>query len=129
MSSYLIDTNILIHILAGDIPEEGHKRLTNICSEGFSVSIITRIELLGWKDHTPDLLEKGYNLLECARIISLSDPIADIAIEIRQEHSIKLPDAVIAATSLYMKDVLVTRNVKDFQGIEGILLLNPFALS
>lgn len=61
-----------------------------------------------------------------AEITLLSDQIADFAITLRQNSSIRLPDAVIAATALYLKATLVTRNVKDFRGIEGLSLYNPF---
>jgi hypothetical protein len=52
MTTYLIDTNILIYYLAGAIPDEEKPVLDQILSESFNVSIITRIELPGWKDHT-----------------------------------------------------------------------------
>ncbi|MEA5593393.1 hypothetical protein [Rivularia sp. UHCC 0363] len=39
---------------------------------------------------------------------------------------IKLPDAVIAATTLCQEAVLVTRNVRDFKGIAELKLENPF---
>jgi len=35
-------------------------------------------------------------------------------------------DSQIAATALACKAVLVTRNAKDFEGIEGLELVNPF---
>jgi len=69
------------------------------------------------------------NLLLEADIISLSDPISDIAINIRQKKAIKLPDAVIAASAIFLNATLVTRNIKDFDGIEGLFLLNPFDMS
>jgi predicted nucleic acid-binding protein len=37
-----------------------------------------------------------------------------------------LGDALIAATALVHDLTLVTRNVEDFQWIQGLLLLNPF---
>jgi hypothetical protein len=37
-----------------------------------------------------------------------------------------LPDAVIAATCLVNDFTLVTRNQKDFKGINGLELYNPF---
>ena len=52
--------------------------------------------------------------------------IADIAIEPRRKVSIKLPDAVIAATALLHDLTLVTRNVKDFEKVDGLRIYNPF---
>ncbi|WP_319578386.1 PIN domain-containing protein [uncultured Methanospirillum sp.] len=99
MVSYLVDTNILIHILAGDIPAGAYSRMNEIYSSGFSISIISKIELLGWRGNTPDGLAVARELIHEAEIISLSDQIADIAITLRQNTSIRLPDAVIAATA------------------------------
>lgn len=41
----------------------------------------------------------------------------------------KLPDAVIAASAIFLNATLVTQNIKDFEGIEGLFLLNPFDMS
>lgn len=129
MNQYLIDSNILIHILAGDLPERTYSIVREICNQSFLVSIISKIELLGWRNGTPDGLAMARNLLLEADIISLSDPISDIAINIRQKKAIKLPDAVIAASAIFLNATLVTRNIKDFDGIEGLFLLNPFDMS
>jgi predicted nucleic acid-binding protein len=40
---------------------------------------------------------------------------------------IKLGDSLVAATALIYELTLVTRNVDDFVGIEGLRVLNPFA--
>ncbi|OQA54410.1 MAG: PIN domain protein [Euryarchaeota archaeon ADurb.Bin294] len=108
MNQYLIDSNILIHILAGDLPERAYSIVREICNQSFLVSIISKIEIPGWKNGTPDGLAMARNLLLEADIISLSDPISDIAITIRQKQAIKLPDAVIAGTAIFLDATLVT---------------------
>lgn len=47
-------------------------------------------------------------------IIELDETIAQSAITIRKKHRLKLPDAIIWASSLHMNAILVTRNSKDF---------------
>lgn len=42
------------------------------------------------------------------------------------DTNILVPDAVIAATCLVNDFTLVTRNQKDFKGINGLKLYNPF---
>ena len=50
-------------------------------------------------------------------IIPLNDEIAEIAVNIRKENKIKIPDAIIWATAKYTDSLLITRNTKDFQGL------------
>jgi len=70
-------------------------------------------------------LKKAKEFLDFATVINLTKPIVDKAIKIKQTHNIKLPDAVIAATALSRKLILVTGNVEDFRGIK-IKIYNPF---
>jgi predicted nucleic acid-binding protein len=63
--------------------------------------------------------------LENAEIIGLDDEIVDTVIQLRRNKSIKLPDAIIAATARVNQWTLVTRNENDFSSIE-LIILNPF---
>jgi len=38
-----------------------------------------------------------------------------------------LPDAVIAASALSLNAILITRNEKDFDGVSGLVVYNPFS--
>lgn len=60
-------------------------------------------------------------------MIPLTDEIADIAIDLRRKSKIKIPDAVIAATCLHDSLILITRNTRDFQGVPGLEIYNPFS--
>jgi predicted nucleic acid-binding protein len=59
---------------------------------------------------------------------NINQAIALRAIGIRQQHNIKLPDSIIAATALVINQILISRNTSDFQNIEGLQLINPYAL-
>jgi len=71
MTEYLIDTNILIYYLAGALTPEEKPTVDKILQDSFNISIITKIELLGWKGHTTEGLIKARYLLDCARCLPL----------------------------------------------------------
>lgn len=124
-NEYLIDTNILIyHTKGSQLTIAFIADLIN--KHAFNISILTKIEFLGWDKHTPDGYEKCKRLLERAVIYSLDDAIADKAIELKKKLNIKLPDAVIAATAILNNLKLSTRNVDDFKMIDGLKVVNPF---
>ena len=57
VSGYVIDTNILIYHLAGVLTEQAEVNLAGALESGSYISIITRIELLGWRKHSPESLK------------------------------------------------------------------------
>ncbi len=127
MKEYLLDTNILIYYFADTIPKKEVSKIEEIFRTSFNISIITKIELLGWEKHTEEGFEKAREFISFANVIPLTDEIADLTIDKRKESKIKLPDAVIAATTLHNNLILVTRNDKDFNGIKGLEIYNPFS--
>lgn len=128
MKKYLIDTNILIYYFADTIPQKEVAMVEEIFKTSFGISIITKIEFLGWGKHTKEGYEKAKEFLGYAKTIQLNNKIAEHSIELRRNCKIKLPDAVIAATAHYKDLILVTRNSKDFKDVEGLELYNPFQM-
>lgn len=60
-------------------------------------------------------------------LINLNDGIAARAVEIRREHRIRLPDAIIWTTADVGSKLLVTRNAKDCpSGAPGVRI--PYIL-
>jgi predicted nucleic acid-binding protein len=49
-------------------------------------------------------------------------------IQLRKVHKINLPDAIIAATALSYDLTLITRNIKDFQNVAGLVCLDSYQL-
>jgi hypothetical protein len=45
-------------------------------------------------------------------IVGLSESVKKLAIRLRREHQLKLPDAIVAATALSLKAELVTNDTK-----------------
>lgn len=122
---YLIDSNILIYHLNKGIPENSRKKLRQIFQNHFNISVVTKMEFLGFKMYTEDSFAKASQLLTFASVISLDDTIVDKVISLKRERTIKLPDAIIAATAMKNNWILVTRNEKDFKGID-LDIYNPF---
>jgi predicted nucleic acid-binding protein len=112
----LADTNALIYIL------EGHSQYQKLCDEISSISVISEIELLGYHGITQKEIKHIKLFLSSFEVFELTPGIKEIAIELKQKQRIKLPDAVIAATSIYHNLVLLTSD-KEFSKIEGLDLI------
>ena len=124
-AEYLIDTNILIYHTNGS--EVALAFLTELTDESsLNISILTKIEFLGWDKHTPEGLEKCKKLIEFANVYPLDEEVANKAIEFKRKVNIKLSDTVIGATALVNDLKLVTRNVDDFEMLVELNLVNPF---
>jgi len=113
-NSIVADTSLLINFLNGSEPAK--KVLQD---QQIWVSVITEIELLSH----PKLKSKEVKLInsflnECL-ILDLTKPVKQIAINLRRKKLLKLPDAIIAATSLHLDFPLVTMD-SDFKEIKNL---------
>ncbi len=122
---YLIDTNILIYHFNNSIPGKSKKKLRQIFRNYFNISIITKMEFLGFKGHTEESFKKAGLFLLYAQIIGIDNETADMVIELKRSKKMKLPDAIIAATSIKNNFILITRNIGDFKDI-NVKIYNPF---
>jgi len=121
---YLIETNILIYALEGLFLN--NQDMIKVFNESFNISVISEIEFLGWKGFSEQSKEDAKNFLSLANIYPLTTEIKDLAIEIKQKYNIKLGDAIISATAISNNFALVTRNAKDFNKINDLIIINPF---
>lgn len=126
MRKYLLDTNILIYYWKNDIPKAERDKIEEILKHSFIISIITKIELLGWRMHTPGGFEKAKEFLEQAEVLPIDDELAELTIALKRNNNIKLADALIAATALSNNLVLVTRNYSNFSTLAELEIYNPF---
>ncbi len=92
----------------------------------FYISVINKIELLGFAGITVNEELKFQELINAANVLDLDGDIVNSTIEIRKQRKTKLPDAIIAATALVNKLTIITRNTKDFDKIEGLAVVNPY---
>ncbi len=77
---YLIDTNILIYHTKGS--QGTIKFFDNLITQrSFNISILTKIEFLGWSNHTPEGFQKCQALIKPANIFPVNEEIANKAIK------------------------------------------------
>ena len=126
MTGYLFDTNILIYWWADEIPPDQVPRIEHLLKTSFNISIITRIEFLGFPGFSGDLRQKARDFLSYAIVLPLTPEVAERTIVLREMHSMKVPDAIIAATALTYDLTLITRNASDFKDIQELTIENPF---
>ncbi|GAA3992769.1 type II toxin-antitoxin system VapC family toxin [Mucilaginibacter dorajii] len=125
---YLIDSNAIIDYLSGAMPEEAMTWLGNIINEAPIISVMTKIEVLGFKNtvNTDALLN---DFIGACLIIPLSEETIDQTIQIRKKHKIKTPDAIIAASAKVLALTLISRNTADFKKIGGLKVIDPWAIN
>ncbi len=114
---YLLDTNILIYYFNGSLSLKAKKHVSKILKNDFNISVISKMEFLGFNRFNAEQKNKAAQFLFYSNIIPLSDLVIDKVIQIKQADKIKLPDAIIAATALCNHLQLVTHNCKDFVNI------------
>ena len=80
----------------------------NIDEAQLLTSVIVRMELLSKRNITDDEESDIQEFLNDLVVVPLDEAIIQKAIEIRRATSAKLPDSIIAATSIILNAVLLT---------------------
>ncbi len=122
---YLMDSNTVIDFLGDKLPPTTVAFLENITP---IISVITRIEVLGWFNVLPEQITALSAYMEEVTILPLEELVILKTIELRQNYHIKTPDAIIAATALVQNFTLISRNLSDFKNIDGLDTIDPYAI-
>jgi predicted nucleic acid-binding protein len=113
----LCDTNPLIYLL------DGFTKVGELLdNKQIYVSVISELELFGKQNLSPQDSKIIATLLDNCFVIDINQEIKQIYRQIKQNHGMKLPDAVIAATAVYLDIPLLTFD-KGFKGIPNLKLI------
>ncbi|MFD1470525.1 type II toxin-antitoxin system VapC family toxin [Hymenobacter caeli] len=126
-AEYLADSNAVIDLVLGRLPLVSAGWLDQRLNQQLvAVFVITRIELL---TKTEPASEYAFmqSFVQSVEVLPFDEPVVQQTIRLRQQHRIKLPDAIIAATALVHGLALLTRNTADFQRVAGLVVVDPHA--
>lgn len=110
----LIDSNIIIYASKGLVDMEA----LTLAYPKLYISVITYVEVLGYAFESEEEEAFVLAVLDEIPIIELSKEIAKRTIAYRKKRKIKLPDALILATARHLEAALLSRNLKDFTGLD-----------
>ncbi|MBA2775341.1 MAG: type II toxin-antitoxin system VapC family toxin [Chloroflexia bacterium] len=99
--SVVLDTNIVIYELAGRFVQP-------LPAGPYVVSIITEIELLSYQSLDESEEREIRSFLDGVAVIGLTPEIRAETITLRRLQRLKLPDAIVAATSISLGIELLT---------------------
>jgi predicted nucleic acid-binding protein len=86
------------------------------------------MEILGWYQVDSAVLTQLDNFISQTIVHDLTNAVAFKTIKLRQLYRVKLPDAIIASTALSIGAHLITHNVRDFQKINDLVVIDSHIL-
>lgn len=102
-NNLLLDTNTALYLLKGD---EVLKQYLQ--DKIFYVSCINEMELLGFGGiEKSEEMAIQFFLEECS-VIDINQGIKNITISLRRQYKLKLPDAIVAATAIFLGIPLIS---------------------
>lgn len=100
---WLLDSNVLIALLAGD------RKVAALTEDRFiHISFVSRIEVLSWPKLQPEQVKGMLAFLARLKAHAMSDAIEEQAIRLRRTYNLKLGDSIIAATAIVGEMPLMT---------------------
>ena len=121
----LLDSNIIIYAAK---PEHAALR-EFIADHAPAVSIISRIEVLGYHKLMEGDRRSLERFFDLAETLPLTEAVVNSAVNLRSQRKMSLGDSIVAGTAIVHERTLATRNTGDFRWIDGIELLDPLTVS
>ena len=125
----LLDSNVLV---AATAPAHAHHEAVLSFVERAAgplyVSALSRVEFLGRPGVTPEELAVREYVYGEHRELPVDGAVLDLAARFRRRRQrLKTADALIAGTAFHYRIPLVTANVRDFDWIEELTVIDPTA--
>lgn len=119
---YTLDTNAVIYYLKEDALAV--EKIENAVSKNavLFVSAVSEIELFAFDKLSEADILAADRFLSVVSVVNLDSRLARLAANIRRHFKLKLADSAIAATAIMTGSSLLTRNIKDFKKVSGLLV-------
>ncbi|MFB3921467.1 MAG: type II toxin-antitoxin system VapC family toxin [Terriglobia bacterium] len=101
----VLDTNAILYLLGGRLAQP-------LPAAQYFISVISEMELLSYPAVDDAALDAIRKFLSEVVTIELTEEIRDLAIRLRRKYSLKLPDAIVAATAQSLQAELLTNDEK-----------------
>lgn len=101
----VLDTNAVLYFLGG--------RLAESLPEGrYLLSVVAEMELLSYPSLDAREEERIRAFLSEVTLVELTREVREVAIQLRSQHGLRLPDAIIAATAQTLRAEWLTNDRK-----------------
>jgi len=112
-----LDTNIILYLLNGD------ETLAELLyQKQLFISIITELELLGYKGLNPNEELTIKDFISQCKVININEDIKNLTIDFKKTYGTKLPDSIITASAIYLDLPLITAD-SDFKKVKELNLI------
>ena len=116
------DTNSIIYYL------DGAQEVVPIVEEILAtqprpfIATVSELELFSSPSLTSIEAFRVEEFISTCVLVLLDSQIARIGARLRREYKLKTADSIVAATALFTNSTLLTRNIRDFKKISGLMI-------
>lgn len=99
----VLDTNAILYLLGGKV-------VGRLPPAQYFISVVSEMELLSYVSLDEAATAQIRAFISAVIVVDLTREIKELAITLRRQHALKLPDAIIAATALSLQAQLITND-------------------
>ena len=121
----LLDSNVVIYAAR---PEHSTLRRW-IADRTPAVSAVSVVEALGYHKLTHSERSHLEAFFKAIAVLPISNSVVRQAVALRQARKMSLGDSLIGATASVHRVELATRNVKDFDWIKDLVVIDPLVVN